>query len=280
MSRRKTSKRIIKNLRRANKTNDRPRIGRFAELVSSAKSCVYIIARIRQDQLITLGTGFLASPNRLLSCDHVFNSDSQQHQDGDRYLLVQRDEFGWYHRFVVEPEKDKTLFSYPQKDTAILYLPEDFYVSGNKNRNHYLRLSRRIRPLGTAVGVLGYPLNTIGLNQDKSDIEMGSIVPRVDSGVLNTGYALPDGLVMNEFTMAFNPGNSGGPIIDFATGEVIAIVRAFNSRVLKFVKETVPPEQQQQLGTVEVVSPIRTLYSHGIVSTNLLDIALDHDIKM
>lgn len=281
MGNRKPKRQAIKNLRAMSKEpQHKPKISRFAEVVASAKGSVYVIARIRGNNIITLGTGFVTAPYRFITCDHVFNNDRQQHQDGDAYLLIQKDEFANFHRFIITPEKDKSLFCYPKKDVAVLYLPEDFYTSGKKSSDTHLTLSKKIRPLGTGVGVLGYPMARILVTPDGSDIEMGAVALRVDNGALNTGYMGQDGLVINEFTMAFNPGNSGGPIIDLSTGEVIAIVKAYNSMVLKFVREQVPSEQQQAVGETEVASTIRTLYSLGVCSTNLLDVEKAHNLKM
>lgn len=252
----------------------------FAETCAFVKQNVYIIARLRGNQVITLGTGFLVGVGRLMTCAHVINSDDEtKHVEGDKYLLMHVNEFGAWHRAIIEPEIDKSLHIYPSIDTAILDLPDTFYeVDGQviRLREQYLSLSSHPLPIGTDVGVLGYPMQEIRFNDDGLPIT-GDVRLRADKGVINSGY-VHEGVAMNEFTMAFNPGNSGGPIFDAETGDVIAMVHAYNSIPLQFVKEDVPEHLQEVVGSPIVRSSIRALYSLGICSVNMLALKDKHQI--
>jgi hypothetical protein len=252
--------------------------GPFAKLIADTKKCVYIIARIRGDKLFTLGTGFLVAPHRMITCNHVFNySDEKKHEAGDVYLFVQRDEFGQGHRYTFIPVVDETLFFYSDIDSAVIYLPDNFYEQSGKTKNRYLKLSSEIRPLGTEVGIIGYPMVKILINDDNTDILVESIIIRTDRGILNTAYNV-EGVVINEFTMSFNPGNSGGPIIDTSTGQVVAMVMSYNSVLLKYIKEDVPEEQQELVGQTEAVSAIRANYSQGVASASMVLLKDQHSI--
>lgn len=258
----------------------------FAELCREVKTKVYSITRIRQidekgsANFTTLGTGFLAGHGRLLTCAHVMANKDQEHKEGDRYLFIQQDEYGNYHRDVVALELDKTLFVYPDIDASVIYLPEAFYMQGEqyiRDPEEYLRLSGMNHPIGTEVGVFGYPLQQVIVANN--EVNMSDISIRVDRGVLNSGRKVND-VIVNEFTMAFNPGNSGGPIIDCSTGAVIAYVESYTSMPIKFAKETIPPELRKEMGTDHTITAIRALYSRGFCTTNLKAIAGKHGLKL
>lgn len=256
----------------------------FAEMCTQVKSKVFSITRIRpihgttKSHFTTLGTGFLAGPGRFITCSHVMDNKDESHTDGDKYLLIQKDEFGKFYRDVVELVLGESLFTYPDKDVAIVYLPESFYMQGDvylRDPNDHLILSNRHKPIGTEVGVFGYPLQTVIVNNN--EIDMDDISIRVDKGILNSGREI-DGVQVNEFTMAFNPGNSGGPIIDCATGEVIAFVESYTSIPIRFAKDQIPASQQEELGAEFAITAVRALYSRGFCTTNLRDISSEHSL--
>jgi hypothetical protein len=254
-----------------------------SQVYSHVKKSVYSISRIRIDkkgngQIIPMGSGFLAGEKRLLTCEHVINPEEFRHQDGDIYVLIQKDENDNWHRHRITPKLNETLFLYAEKDLAIIYLPDDFgIVDGQilKPGAQSLKLSKLIPPIGTPVGVLGYPLMDIKVIDD--DIDMSAIIIRGDRGIVNTAYAAGD-TAFYEFTMAFNPGNSGGPIFDLKTGAVVAIVKSYNSIPLKYIKEEVPSHQQAELGVSAIYSSIRALYSAGVGSVSMTFAESDHGI--
>lgn len=125
--------------------------------------------------------------------------------------------------------------------------------------------------------MFGYPLQQVIVANN--EINMNDISIRVDRGVLNSGRRVGD-VIVNEFTMAFNPGNSGGPIVDCDTGAVIAYVESYTSMPIKFAKETIPQELQKEMGTDHTITAIRALYSRGFCTTNLKAIAGMHGLKL
>jgi V8-like Glu-specific endopeptidase len=248
----------------------------FAELVDFAKHCVYAVARLRVDgqsiSCTSLGTGFFVGKNRFMTCSHVINnpeSNGEKHVDGDMYCLIRRDENGTWHQSPnLLLKNDETLFDYPDSDMAILYIPDSFYSNGNGgyflHPEHYLPLSKKQVNIGTEVGVLGYPMQQIGFTPD-SKLDISGIFIRGDMGIVNTRYYLngqseEDKTHFYEFTMAFNPGNSGGPILDIRTGKVVAMVHAYKS---------IP---------IQLVIEVRTLYSVGLDVHNYKQYSENHQI--
>jgi len=261
-----------------------PTFNKFSDTCAHVKPSVYIIARYRQvgekAELTTLGTGFLAGDARLVTCSHVIDNENSPHNDGDAYLLMQVDEYGAWHRAMVSVIRNKTLFTYPNVDAAILYLPDDFYVVDGKpikQRDQHLTLTRTVKPIGSDVGVIGYPMQEIKVS-DTGIPQHESLHLRADKGVINTGH-VTGGVAFTEFTMAFNPGNSGGPIFDAETGEVTAFVHGYNSTAILYAKERLPVHQHAELGATEVITSVRALYSIGICSNNLQQYAAKHGLS-
>lgn len=267
----------------------------FAELTSHASNSVYAIARLRLDSngqtiLATLGTGFLAGPNRMMTCSHVIhdsNDSASQHKDDDLYLFVQRNHPHW-HKTFINLTLNKTLFLEPDKDSAVIYLPDSFYFDANGNMLHdpndHLHLSKSVPVLATEVGVLGYPLQQMQFTPDNSDVNINSVMVRADQGIVNVTYKTDENIAINEFTMNFNPGNSGGPIMDRKSGLVLALVHGFASIPIMAVKEVVAANQieggdKDAEGEVDVLSTIRALYSNGYSSVNYLDYESKHQIS-
>jgi len=259
----------------------------FADLAQFASSSVYIIARIRQEgestRITTLGTGFLAGEHRMVTCDHVMNSEGSEHHDDDIYLLAQRNHPEW-HRSFVRLKSGEDLFLNPENDSAILYLPDSFYYdeSGNmiKDPKIHLRLSRAPSRLASDVGVLGYPMQQLLFQDDGSDVNIETMILRADKGVVNATYKDSNDITMTEFTMGFNPGNSGGPILDIMTGNVIAIVHGYQSLPIRAKVEHIPLDMIDG-GTKDedVVSVVRALYSLGVSSVNLLGYENSHGLS-
>lgn len=230
-----------------NKMPKRPtHFGTPVECVRWIKKSVYLIARGRAlnpekpDQLewFTIGTGCIVSPNRMITAAHVINdikdtNELKQHKQGDKYYLIKCDDEGnWHYRFFT-PELDKSLFVYSEIDLAVLYLEEEFYQDGDKIyalKDDYIRIDQKFRMIGTEIAVLGYPLCKLDFNDsDVNKPKLGNILIRIDSGVINSRYLIANNIYRYEFTIAFNPGNSGGPIFDWRTGQLLSIVHGFKA---------------------------------------------------
>jgi len=261
----------------------------YAELAAVAKRSIFLIARFRQvdeneTRVTTLGTGFLVGNGRMMTCSHVMNNQEaghEPHQDGDLYMFLMRDENGHMHQSApITLKMGETVFDYPAQDVSVIYLPRDFYFDAKGRMVHhpddYLVLANNPRDIGADIGVLGYPMQAIGFTPEGS-LDIGQVFIRGDRGIVNTRYA-NNGVFYYEFTVAFNPGNSGGPIFDIESGEVIAMVHAYRSVPIKFAKEPVPEELQGEFGATEVVSVVRSTYSLGLASQNYTKLAKEHGV--
>lgn len=261
----------------------------YAELVATSKRSVFLIARFRQDDgekghVTTLGTGFLIGNGRLMTCSHVVNNQDpkgESHQDDDLYLFIMRAEDSQLHHSApIKLKLGETIFDYPDHDAAIIYLPREFYFDNENRMIHHpedhLVLANDPSNIGTDIGVLGYPMQEITVTE--GELNINHVYIRGDKGIVNTRYAGDKQVLYYEFTIAFNPGNSGGPIFNIETGEVIAMVHAYRSVPIKFAKELVPNNIQEELGAQEVVSVVRSTYSLGLASQNYLKLKELHDI--
>jgi len=93
-----------------------------------------------------------------------------------------------------------------------------------------IRISKEFLPIGSEVGVLGYPLCKLEFQEkDINEPLIGNILLRADRGVMNCRYQTSETHYSYKFTLAFNPGNSGGPIFDVKTGRLISIVKGYKA---------------------------------------------------
>lgn len=273
----------------------------LTDVITYSKGAVYSITRMRQVNNLTytgtIGTGFLCAPNRFLTCAHVVkNSQSNEafshHADGDTYYLLSKDEDGKEHWHILTPQVSKDLHIYPEIDVAIFELGDDFYYRQNKilqSKQMYIPLCAKKNVLATDVSVIGYPLEKdkdgkdkgVYIEQSTNKIIKDNIRMRADKGVVNASYkdAEDNDVAKYEFTMAFNPGNSGGPILN-ADGCAVAIVHGYKAFPIKVLAENFTKTNKD--GTKEnmtIPSTIRATYSIGISSENFLETATKHQLK-
>lgn len=269
----------------------------FSECVKWLKKSVYIIVRGRKikdgkqekTDWITLGSGFIAAPNRYVTAAHVINNPEKgelaQHQDGDKYYLLRHDDDNNWHCKIFEPKLDKEIFTYPDADLAVIYLDDKFYQVGDRifvDRNDFIRISKEFLPIGSEVGVLGYPLCRLEFkDRDINKPLIGNILLRTDQGVINCRYQTSAINYLYEFTLAFNPGNSGGPIFDVKTGKIISIVGGFKSVRINERENVISEEGAKQLKIYKEKAFIETLnanYSFGFATPTFLEIFKKHGI--
>lgn len=215
---------------------------KFSDAAVAACDYTYSITRLRPEgtgtRPVTLGTAFLVGKNRAMTCGHCINDPKHpdmalaNHKNGDSYIFIQKDQNGVMHTAAITPKLNRDLFIYPEIDMAVFYLPDGFYKMGDrwvKNPANHLSLATAFASIGEDVGVLGYPMQSVGFTAG-GKVDPSSVIIRSDKGVVNTRYrATQTNTHMYEFTIAFNPGNSGGPILRQDTGSVIGMVHGFNS---------------------------------------------------
>ena len=271
----------------------------FLKSVIRLKKSVYIIIRGRKTNIndkeaikwVTLGTGFLAAPNRLITAAHVINDPDLQkdelfrHQEGDRYYLLRHDDVGNYHFAIRDLYIKKQIFVYPELDLAIIYLDEEFYKKKNKifnKKDNYIRISTDFLPIGSEIGVLGYPLCKLEFNnRDINQPLIGNILLRTDLGVINCRYLTKEKKYIYEFTLSFNPGNSGGPIFDVKTGKLVSIVTGYKLIPISVKEKIISEEEIKKLKVYKekaFIEVAHTSYSVGFATPSFLEVFKEHNI--
>lgn len=175
------------------------------------------VFRIRCSSSARMGTGFLHSSGNVLTAAHVVAGSNPK----DLLIVTAKGR----KVEVAKVEKDQHL------DIAILYPKK-------KIKAKALPISRKDAwPVGAQVSTWGYPAGYNGGN------------PMLSVGWLSGKDVVksPTGKPVSRFVVnaAFNAGNSGGPLIDIETGEVIGIVASklaplppYIESALKALRET------------------------------------------
>lgn len=297
---------MSKQKKKRNKKYTGPKIAKqpatfknFEECLFWVKKSVYLIARGRSSKIngkdninwTTIGTGFIAAPKKFVTAAHVISDPSKgelsEHKAGDKYYLIKHDdEDNWHYRFW-EPRLNEDIFLYPDIDLAVINLEDAFYKNDTQiflDYDTHLRIDQNFNKIGSEVGVLGYPL--CGLTFDSGDVakpRIGDVLLRCDKGVINCRYKTSEKHHLYEFTIAFNPGNSGGPIFDVTTGRLVSVVRGFKSIPINIKECELNDEGRKNIG-IKKYSPESYLeithanYSVGFATPSFLDVFKKHGI--
>jgi V8-like Glu-specific endopeptidase len=269
------------------------------ECIKWIKKSVYLIARGRinaenPNELtwITIGTGCVVAPNRMITAGHVIDEQQSKeelkhHRPGDKYYLIRHDDEGNWHYRIFIPEVNKNLFLYPEVDLGIIYLEEEFYQQGEQifaHNDDFIRIDQNFRQIGTEIAVLGYPL--CKLDFDERDInrpQIANILLRADSGIINCRYQIAQNVYRYEFTVAFNPGNSGGPIFDNRTGQLLSIVHGYRATAINMREHVLSEEEKKAIDIKEYkensfIDTVHANYSVGYATPSFGEIFRQHGI--
>jgi V8-like Glu-specific endopeptidase len=301
MNKSKNRSKEIYDLQKQNRVPKRPtNFNTPAECIKWIKKSVYLIARGRvldskhpeQISWVTIGTGCVVAPNRMLTSAHVINdpkvssNELNQHKSGDIYYLVKHDDEDIWHTTLLKLDIDRDLFLYPKIDLAIIYLEESFYQISEKIfclKDDYIRVDNNFKVIGTEIAVLGYPISQLTFqDSDITKPHIGNILLRVDTGVINSRYRISNDVSLYEFTVAFNPGNSGGPIFDYRTGKLISIVRGYKQTPIT-MKEHLLSDVERQIAGIKkyqqdsFIDITYATYSMGYTTPSFLDVLKTHN---
>lgn len=272
----------------------------YAECVKWLKKSVYMIVRgreieidkIKRTKWYTLGTGFLVAPNRFITACHVINDlnpakdDTCRHKEGDVYYLLRHDDENNIHWSIISKlQLKKQIFLEETLDLAIIYLEDSFYKNADTifaDKNDFIRIFKDFLPIGSEIGVLGYPLCSLMFNnQDIKQPLIGNILLRTDSGVINCRYQYPNKSYGYEFTLAFNPGNSGGPIFDVKTGRLISIAKGYRAIPIKTEENIISEEGLKLLKAYKeksFIEVVHATYSVGFATPSFIELFKRHNI--
>lgn len=205
----------------------------FSSVAADVRHTVFSVQRFRPRldglfDITPLGSGFFVGSEVFVTCRHVIDGPLFPHQQGDVYRLVNN--LDGTHGIIHEVNGGigKDIHLYPDDDLAIL-------ISQSKKDQAYLPTSYADVPIGSAIGVAGYPLTQLAIDSN-GNLTLSGVIYRVSQGVTNAVYKtdlnfkndmpIKDVTVV-EVNFLFVPGNSGGPIFEAETGRVVAYVKRF-----------------------------------------------------
>ena len=79
--------------------------------------------------------------------------------------------------------------------------------------------------------------------------------------------------------MAFNPGNSGGPIINLEDGKVISWVHGYKMIDTNLIEKDIPPTFATRNYSLKTyIESVQATYSMGIATASVLKELREHDV--
>jgi S1-C subfamily serine protease len=241
----------------------------FQKIVSDARFAVSTVLRYRpnaqgQLQCSIFGSGFFVSSKILLTCAHVINNPANPHVDGDRYGLVSTTDTTTTAWEVKNAILGKNVWLYPDCDLALLE------VDGEQSRS-YLPLDYNDVPIGTEIGVAGYPIPNVQMVNGNPHV---TLIYRVARNVLTATYKSTFNTILGttltdiptlEVNFLFVPGNSGGPIFSAENGRVIGFVHGFRTHKVEEKVATTEPNFVLPAGmSTSYILSNSAMYSIGI----------------
>ncbi|AEU38762.1 trypsin-like serine peptidase [Granulicella mallensis] len=243
----------------------------FQSIVADIRHAVFSVVRQRPTgngmfQTIPVGSGFFVSPSVFVTCWHVIDDPKNPHLPNDRYALVNNLDGKHSIQYDITGGVGKDIHLFPHQDFAII-------LCHAKADQAYLPIGYAYLPVGSEIGVAGYPLPSIKVNPDGT-ADIAGLVYRVAKGTATAvyrtnwdsgdGYPLTDTEVV-EVNFFFVPGNSGGPIFDAETGRAFAYVKGISTpKINEFLDTASPSVQLPSHVTREYITGIRAVYSIGL----------------
>lgn len=211
------------------------KFNKFVDCVKWVKKSTYLIVRwIKindwEIQRETLWTWVLVKWWKLLTCEHVV-SWWHWHSDWCQYFLVNRDNINTYHWSIQQFTLWKTLFLYKNFDLAVMYLNDGFFQNEKnvfKSKDEYLEINVESQDIWADVWILWYPECLLKFrNANMMDPIIWDIILRTDKWVINWKYIQwwDYNIILEEFTIQFNPWNSWWPIFDIENWKLIWLVK-------------------------------------------------------
>jgi hypothetical protein len=242
----------------------------FKSVVADLRHAVFAVVRFRPSQqaglfvISVLGSGFFVSPDVFITCWHVIDSPQAPHQQGDKYQLVSN--LGTAPVALPLGEIGTDIHLFPDKDLAIL-------ICKARKDQAYLSVSYADIPVGSEIGVAGYPLAILGTDANNNP-DVKALVYRVAKGVATAvfrydmdhgdGHPLTDVQVV-EVNFLFVPGNSGGPIFEAETGRAVAYVKGFRTHKIREAAEQCFPATTIPGGLSNIyMDSVHAVYSVGL----------------
>jgi S1-C subfamily serine protease len=209
-----------------------------------------------------LGTGFFASRDVFLTCDHVMNNPADPHLPGDSYWLVGNLTGTSGHVYTIDnPQIGQDIHLFPNLDLAVLRVPS------TPNTQPYVAVDYGAVHEGQEIGVVGYPIPE--LTVISGNIAFNAVIYRAARGHVTARYVTNDGPLQQvpyiEVNFLFVPGNSGGPVFSPETGRVLGFVRGFRAVKVKESVATVSMIQQLPLGVSnQYIENLNAIYSVAV----------------
>jgi hypothetical protein len=243
---------------------------KFHEVVADLRQVVFSVIRDRPKptggiESAALGTGFFVRADIFISCEHVLNPPGAPHQPGDSYRLIANlsGNDATVH-VVTSPQVGKELSLFPQSDLAVLQV-------ANVPDQDFASVCYGDVLVGHEIGVVGYPLATLGTDAS-GNLLLDGLIYRAGRGVI-TGRFQGDittaakNIPLLEVNFMFVSGNSGGPVFDPETGRVLGMVQGVQWIKIaeQIVKMNPAPNQQLPLGgTPAYIAPLIAVYSRAV----------------
>ncbi|MCI1007794.1 trypsin-like peptidase domain-containing protein [Pseudomonas oryzihabitans] len=171
-----------------------------------AGGCIMIAKIAEGEQLSFAGTGFICHPKGyILTCAHILNLT-------ERYCIIPPQPFNQFNNMTITYPQilETSVAQYdPENDVALLKIKNNSEIS---MPNNIFGAPEKI-PVGATVCYLGYPYGQQGLHTLKAS-----------QGIVSSKVISTNGTNQFQIDAMIHEGNSGGPLIDVNTNQIIGLI--------------------------------------------------------